>query len=63
MSPFFSKNNHGSGAYSELCQTLKMELVTKVDNVFKPLTIFAKRSILDIWQGSDYVSENVFTDQ
>ena len=63
MSPFFSKNSHGSGAYSELCQTLKMELVTKVDNIFKPLTIFAKRSILDIWQGSDYVSENVFTDQ
>ena len=63
MSPFFSKNSHGSGAHSELCQTLKMELVTKVDNVFKQLTIFAKRSILDIWQGSDYVSENVFTDQ
>ena len=26
-------------------------------NDFKPLTIFGKNSILDVWQGSEYVSD------
>ena len=25
-------------------------------NSWKPLTVFAKRSILDVWQGFEYVS-------
>ena len=33
--------------YSEPCQTSKIE--------FKPLTILAKCSILDVWEGSEYV--------
>ena len=37
-------------AYSEPCQTSKMELFKKIVN------IFAKRSILDVWQGSKYAS-------
>ena len=36
--------------YSVPCQTSKME------RRFSPLTIFAKRSILDVWQGSEYAS-------
>ena len=35
--------------YSEPCQTSKMKC-------FKPLTIFAKSSILDVLQGSEYIS-------
>ena len=31
-----------------------MERFTNIDNDFKPLTIFAKRSILDIWEGCEY---------
>ena len=40
--------------YLEPCQTSKIECLTKKVNRFKPLTIFAKQSILDVWQGSGY---------
>ena len=43
-------------AYSEPCQTSKIESFAKIVNGFMPLTIFAKRSILDVWQGSEYAS-------
>ena len=33
-----------------------MERFEKIVEVSEPLTIFAKRSILDIWQGSEYAS-------
>ena len=36
-------------AYSEYSQISKMELFTKIVNGFQPLTIFAKRYILDAW--------------
>ena len=39
-------------AYPETYQTSKMEGFTKIVNTWKPLTIFTKRSILDVWQGS-----------
>ena len=39
--------------YSEPCQTSKMELFLKIINGRKPLTIFAKSSILDVWLGSE----------
>ena len=35
--------------YSEPCQTSKTVLFAKLVSKWKPLTIFAKRSILDIW--------------
>ena len=35
-------------AYSELCQTSKMELFEKINNGFQPLTILPKRSILGV---------------
>ena len=34
-----------------------MELFEKIMKSWKPLTIFAKTSILDIWQDSDYASD------
>ena len=34
-----------------------MELFEKTDNGWKLLTIVAKSSILDVWQGSEYVSD------
>ena len=42
--------------YSEGCQPSKVEFFGDVVNSFQPLTIFAKRSILDVWQGSEYAS-------
>ena len=38
------------------CQISKMECFEKLVNSFKPLTIFAKRCILDVSQGSAYAS-------
>ena len=37
-----------SEAYSETSQKSKMELYAKMLNGFKPITIFAKYSILDL---------------
>ena len=36
----------------EIC---KMELFTKIINGWKPLTIFSKGSILEVWQGFELV--------
>ena len=44
-------------ALSEPSQTSKMEHFAKLVNYRKPLTIFAKGSILDFWLGSKYASE------
>ena len=43
--------------YSEPYQKSKMELLAKIGNGCKSLTMIAKWSILDIWQGSEYDSE------
>ena len=43
-------------AYSESCQTSKMERFAKIVNSFKPLTIFAKCPILGDWQSSECAS-------
>ena len=45
-----------SGAYSERCQTSKMKRFAKRVHGIKPLTIFAKRCLLNVWQGSEYTS-------
>ena len=44
-------------AYSQPCHTSKKELTLKIVNCVKPLTIFTKRFFLDVWQGSEYTSE------
>ena len=41
---------------SESCQASKMKRFSKIVSAWNPLTTFAKRSILDIRQGSGYVS-------
>ena len=38
------------------CQTSKMERFTKILNDWKALISFAKRPVLDVWQGSKYAS-------
>ena len=38
--------------------TTKMEYFAKILNDFQPLTILGKRSILDVWQGSEYNSDS-----
>ena len=42
------QNAYYSEAYSEHCQTFKMERSEKIVEGFEPLTIFTKRSILDV---------------
>ena len=44
-----------SGACFDHCKHLKMELFAKTVNGLKPLTLFAKRSILDVCNGSEYM--------
>ena len=48
-----------SGVYKELCQTSRMDLLEQIVDSFELLTILAITSILDVWQGSEYVSESV----
>ena len=40
-----------SEAYSELIQMSIMEHFAKIVNGQKPLTIFTRHSVLDVWQG------------
>ena len=45
--------------FSQPCQTSNMERFAKIANGFQPLTIFAKHSILDVWQSSENTHEDV----
>ena len=56
---FFRKSLLASEANSGSCQTYKIELFAKIVKN-KKLTIFAKTSILGVWQGSEYASEQTF---
>ena len=47
--------------YSEPSQTSEMELFTKTVNGLKPLTVFAKKSILDIKFPTVHVSWKLFS--
>ena len=51
-----------SEAYSELCQTSKVESLAKIINGFKKIIIFKRNSVLDIFdfQDSEYASANIF---
>ena len=46
-----------SEANLESCQTSKMSLSKKIVENKNSFTIFAKTSISDLWQGSEYASE------
>ena len=55
--PFKHSSKHcRAEAYSEPFRTSKMKRFTKIVNCFYQLTIFVKRSILDVWQGFEYTS-------
>ena len=43
-------------AYSEPCQTFKMELLAKLVKNWKLLSFLTKSVILDVWQGLECVS-------
>ena len=47
-------------AYSKSCETSKMEPFLKIVNGFYLLTIFAKPSILGVWQGSEYAPTKLY---
>ena len=51
---------YSAEAYSEPCKHLRWSFVKKV-NDFQSLTIFAKSSILNVWLGSEYASEEAAT--
>ena len=51
----------GADAYSELCKTFKKKHFEKIIEGFQLLTVFAKRFILDAWQGFEYASEMELT--
>ena len=46
------------GVSRTLCN-ISDETFSKVINIWKPLTVSVKRSILDVWFGSEYVSVNI----
>ena len=48
--------NASTEPYPEPRQASKIELSTKLVNGFKHLTFFAKRPVLDVCQGSEYVT-------
>ena len=43
--------------YLGTCQTCMVEFLLQIANSFQSLTIFAKNSIIDVWQGPKYSSE------
>ena len=45
--------------YSELNQPPKMELFVKMANGFQLLAIYAKHSILNVWQNFEYASDKI----
>ena len=53
-------DNFGKQQVTKTClecfQISKMKCFTEVANTWKPLTIFAKCSMLDVWQSSEYTS-------
>ena len=52
----FREEGRSEELYSQPCQTSKMERFGKIVNRFQRLTIFTKRSILDVLQGCEYAS-------
>ena len=42
---------------SKPCQTTEMERFVRIVKIEKLLTIYAKTSILDVWQSSEHASE------
>ena len=54
---YFSDISLTFEAYSEPCQTSKMEAFTKIVNGFSVLTISAKSFTLDVLQDSEFASE------
>ena len=54
---FFRKSLLGSERKSESSQTSKKKLFAKIANNEKPPTGFVKTTILDVWQGSVFVSQ------
>ena len=51
----FIRSGHCSReVYPELCQTSKMKCFVKIVNGFQPFNAFAKRSILDVLENSQY---------
>ena len=45
-------------AYSESFEISKIKFFVKIVNGFQPFIIFAKNSILDVWQRSEYASDS-----
>ena len=57
------KNVGSTEAYLKPCQTSKMERFAKIVNGWKPLTIFGKYFIIDVWQDLKYASASTSKQQ
>ena len=66
--PFFDNNFWISAiviteyrdAFTEPYQTCKMKLFVMIVNGWKSLTVFARSSTWDVWQGSEYISDSCY---
>ena len=56
MNVFYPYKTETIEVHLEFSQASKMKPFAKLVNGFKPLTTFAKTSILDLWLGSEYAS-------
>ena len=56
MNVFYPYKTDTIEAHLEFSQASKMKPFAKLFNGFKPLTTFAKTSVLDVWLGSEYAS-------
>ena len=50
---------HNTETYPDPFEISKMELFADIGNGWKPLTSFTRSSILDVYQGSEYVSVTI----
>ena len=46
-------------SWVELCKTSVMQLFVEILNGIQPINIFAKSTMLNAWQGSEYASDNL----
>ena len=56
---FYWINFWNAELHAEPTKILKMEFFAKIVNHWKLLIIFTKSSVLDVWVGSEYISELV----
>ena len=52
-------SNHFWAKFKGILRTSMVDYFVKINKDFQLLNVFAKHSILDVWQGSEYASETI----